>query len=228
MILDVVYNHLGPDGNYLRASSRRLLHRRRYENDWGDALNFDGPIAAPVREFFVENAALLDRRVSFRRPAARRDAAHLRRVARARRSRRIVRPRARGGAAAHRCISSPRTSRRTRGWSVPARARRLRPRRAVERRLSPQPRRRADRPARGVLHGLPRRRRRSSSRAAKYGYLYQGQWYSLAEAAARHAGARPPAARVRHLLENHDQVANTPSGGGCTIHGCVAGDATGR
>jgi maltooligosyltrehalose trehalohydrolase len=55
VILDVVYNHLGPDGNYLgRFSSEYFTDR--YQNEWGEAINFDGPGAAPVREFFVENA----------------------------------------------------------------------------------------------------------------------------------------------------------------------------
>src|SRR4029453_9020432 len=40
VILDVVYNHLGPDGNYLRAFARDYF-TDRYENEWGDALNFD-------------------------------------------------------------------------------------------------------------------------------------------------------------------------------------------
>jgi maltooligosyltrehalose trehalohydrolase len=52
VILDVVYNHLGPTGNYLPA-----YFTDRYDNEWGDAINFDGPDAAPVREFFVSNAA---------------------------------------------------------------------------------------------------------------------------------------------------------------------------
>ena len=56
VILDVVYNHLGPSGNYLKAFAPQYFSDR-YENEWGDALNFDGPDAAPVREFFVENAA---------------------------------------------------------------------------------------------------------------------------------------------------------------------------
>ncbi len=55
VILDVVYNHLGPDGNYLAAFSRDYF-TDRYENEWGQAINFDGPGSAPVREFFVENA----------------------------------------------------------------------------------------------------------------------------------------------------------------------------
>src|SRR5437667_221040 len=55
VILDVVYNHLGPTGNYLRVFSPSYF-TNRYENEWGDAINFDGPDAGPVREFFTANA----------------------------------------------------------------------------------------------------------------------------------------------------------------------------
>lgn len=55
VLLDVVYNHLGPDGNYLGAFSASYTSSR-YANEWGDALNFDGPDAGPVRDFFVANA----------------------------------------------------------------------------------------------------------------------------------------------------------------------------
>ncbi len=55
VILDVVYNHLGPEGNYLRAYSDDYF-TDRYENDWGDSLNFDGPNSQAVREFFLTNA----------------------------------------------------------------------------------------------------------------------------------------------------------------------------
>ena len=55
VILDVVYNHLGPDGCYLRAFSKDYF-TDRYENEWGDPLNFDGPRSGPVREFFLANA----------------------------------------------------------------------------------------------------------------------------------------------------------------------------
>jgi maltooligosyltrehalose trehalohydrolase len=54
VILDVVYNHFGPDGNYLGAFSDDYLTRGD-ENEWGDAVNFDGPNSEPVREFFVTN-----------------------------------------------------------------------------------------------------------------------------------------------------------------------------
>jgi len=55
VILDVVYNHLGPEGNYLRVFSDDYF-TDRYENDWGDSLNFDGPESRRVREFFITNA----------------------------------------------------------------------------------------------------------------------------------------------------------------------------
>lgn len=56
VILDVVYNHIGPDGNYLPKFSPDYFSRR-YTTDWGDALNFDGPSSGPVREFVLSNAA---------------------------------------------------------------------------------------------------------------------------------------------------------------------------
>src|SRR5947209_3361444 len=55
VILDVVYNHLGPDGNYLKQFSRDFF-TDRYTTDWGEAINFDGPGAGPVRDFFAANA----------------------------------------------------------------------------------------------------------------------------------------------------------------------------
>jgi maltooligosyltrehalose trehalohydrolase len=55
VILDVVYNHLGPVGNYLRPFSPAYF-TDRYDNEWGDAVNFDGDDAGPVREFFIANA----------------------------------------------------------------------------------------------------------------------------------------------------------------------------
>ena len=54
VILDVVYNHLGPDGNYLREFTRRYFSNRN--NEWGQAINFDGEGCEGVREFFAENA----------------------------------------------------------------------------------------------------------------------------------------------------------------------------
>ena len=55
VILDVVYNHLGPDGNYLPSFSDDYF-TERYPNEWGKALNFDGPDSSAVRHFFTQNA----------------------------------------------------------------------------------------------------------------------------------------------------------------------------
>jgi maltooligosyltrehalose trehalohydrolase len=53
-ILDVVYNHLGPEGNYLRDFGPYFT--RRHRTPWGDAINFDGPQSDHVRRYFLENA----------------------------------------------------------------------------------------------------------------------------------------------------------------------------
>ncbi|MDQ2919688.1 MAG: malto-oligosyltrehalose trehalohydrolase [Verrucomicrobiota bacterium] len=55
VILDVVYNHFGPEGNYLRVFAEDYF-TDRHENDWGDSINFDGKNSKSVREFFVTNA----------------------------------------------------------------------------------------------------------------------------------------------------------------------------
>jgi maltooligosyltrehalose trehalohydrolase len=54
VILDVVYNHLGPDGNYLADYGPYFTER--YKTPWGGALNFDGPYSDEVRRFFIDNA----------------------------------------------------------------------------------------------------------------------------------------------------------------------------
>ena len=52
--LDVVYNHLGPEGNYLSAFGPYFTDR--YRTPWGQAINFDGQGSDDVRRFFIENA----------------------------------------------------------------------------------------------------------------------------------------------------------------------------
>jgi maltooligosyltrehalose trehalohydrolase len=53
VILDVVYNHFGPDGNYVKAFADDYF-TDEFKNDWGEAINFS---AQPVREFYIANAA---------------------------------------------------------------------------------------------------------------------------------------------------------------------------
>ena len=55
VILDVVYNHFGPDGNYLSLYAPGFF-TERHHTPWGAAVNFDGADSAPVREFAVHNA----------------------------------------------------------------------------------------------------------------------------------------------------------------------------
>jgi maltooligosyltrehalose trehalohydrolase len=54
LILDVVYNHLGPEGNYLAEFGPYFTDR--YKTPWGTAVNFDGPDGSGVRRHFIENA----------------------------------------------------------------------------------------------------------------------------------------------------------------------------
>lgn len=54
VVMDVVYNHLGPEGNYLAEFGHYFTDR--YRTPWGDAVNLDGPHSDPVRAFFISNA----------------------------------------------------------------------------------------------------------------------------------------------------------------------------
>jgi malto-oligosyltrehalose trehalohydrolase len=55
VFLDVVYNHFGPDGNYLPLYAPQVF-TERHKTLWGNAINFDGPNSGPVREFVIHNA----------------------------------------------------------------------------------------------------------------------------------------------------------------------------
>ena len=55
VILDVVYNHVGPEGSVFSRFARNYF-TKKYDNEWGEALNFDGPDSAAVREYFICNA----------------------------------------------------------------------------------------------------------------------------------------------------------------------------
>jgi len=55
VFLDVVYNHFGPEGNYLHTYASRFF-TERHHTPWGAAIDFDGPDSATVRRFFIDNA----------------------------------------------------------------------------------------------------------------------------------------------------------------------------
>ena len=73
VLLDVVYNHFGPEGNYLRSYAPDFF-TDRHRTPWGDAINFDGAGARAVRDFVIENAEYWIE--AFRLDGLRLDAAH--------------------------------------------------------------------------------------------------------------------------------------------------------
>lgn len=72
VILDVVYNHLGPEGNYLRDFGPYFTSK--YNTPWGEAINFDDAYSDPVRNFFFQNALMWFR--DYHIDALRLDAVH--------------------------------------------------------------------------------------------------------------------------------------------------------
>ena len=72
VVLDVVYNHMGPEGNYLRSFGPYFTDK--YKTPWGDAINFDDAGCDSVRHFFIENALMWFR--DFHIDALRLDAVH--------------------------------------------------------------------------------------------------------------------------------------------------------
>ena len=72
VLLDVVYNHIGPEGNYFGKFGDYFTNR--YHTPWGDAINFDGPCSGPVRQFVVDNACMWVR--DFHLDGLRLDAVH--------------------------------------------------------------------------------------------------------------------------------------------------------
>lgn len=72
LVLDVVYNHLGPEGNYLADFGPYFTDF--YKTPWGPAINFDGPYCDEVRRYFIDNA--LYWQTEFHVDALRLDAVH--------------------------------------------------------------------------------------------------------------------------------------------------------
>jgi maltooligosyltrehalose trehalohydrolase len=73
VLIDAVYNHFGPDGNYLRVYSPHYF-TGRHHTPWGEAINYDGEHAAPVRELVLSNVEMWIR--DYHADGLRLDAAH--------------------------------------------------------------------------------------------------------------------------------------------------------
>jgi maltooligosyltrehalose trehalohydrolase len=211
VILDVVYNHLGPDGNVLNEFSADYLSKR-HKTEWGDALNFDGENAGPVREFILANAAYwVD---EFHMDGLRVDATQSLFDETDDPSRHIV------GVLARRVREAAKGRRvLVVGESEPQRARLLRP---LERggygydmlwnddfhHLAMVAATGSREAYYGDYLGTPQ----EFVSALKRGWLYQGQW-NLRQSKRRGTAALDlPARAFIFFLENHDQLANSATG----------------
>lgn len=206
VMLDVVYNHLGPDGNYLTEFSADYF-TKKYRNDWGQSISFEGP--APAREYFVQNAAYwideyhfdglrLDATQDIHDASREHVLASISRAARAAAGRRsivlvaenepqetrLVRPLDRGGYGldalwnddAHHAARVALTGRREAYY--------------------------AD------YTGSPQ----ELVSCSRFGYLYQGQWYTWQKKRRGTPALDLTPDRFVAYLENHDQVANSAFG----------------
>src|SRR6266487_4428014 len=208
LILDVVYNQFGPDGNYLGVFSDDYLVREK-ENEWGNAINFDGPNSGPVREFFITNGRYWIEEFHF--DGFRFDATH---AIRDQSSEYII------GAVG-------RAARKAAG----SRSIILVAENDLQEAKTARPRSEGGDDLDGMLNddfhhsafvaltgrneayctdysGSPQ----EFISAAKYGYLYQGQPYSWQESQrGTPSFGIPPEAFVA-FIENHDQISNNPRG----------------
>lgn len=208
VILDVVYNHIGPDGNYLRAFARDYF-TDRYDNEWGDALNFDGPQSGPVRDWVLANVAMWVREYhadGFRLDATQQifdaSAEHLV-AAIARVARETAHPRrvlvTAENEPQHACVVEPASGG---GYGLDGiynedfhHSARMHLVGTHEAYLTDY---------RGVASEW--------LACAKWGVLYQGQHYSWQKQSRGSAGLHLPGLSHVNFLENHDQVANTDRG----------------
>ena len=211
VILDVVYNHFGPDGNYLKEFSPHYFSDRR-TTEWGEAINFDGEHAGPVREFFVANAGYwidefhcdglrLDATQSIHDDSPRHILAEIgERVRAAARGRatvlvtenerqhaRLVRAERDGGYGLDAIWNDD--FHHTAMVALTGR----------------------DEAYYTDYRGTPQ----EFVAAAKYGFLYQGQWYRWQQARRGTPALDVPPARFVHFIQNHDQIANSGRGERC-------------
>jgi maltooligosyltrehalose trehalohydrolase len=208
VILDVVYNHFGPDGNYLGVFSGDYLHHER-SNEWGDSINFDGRNSEPVREFFVTNGRYWIQEFhfdGFRFDATQsiHDESDEYIVGAIGRAARL--------AAGNRSIILV-------AENEPQEAKLIRPRSVGGDDLDGVWNDDFHHSAYVVMTGRHeayysdyRGRPQEFISAAKYGYLFQGQPYSWQEAERGMSALDAPPAAFVSFIENHDQVANSAEG----------------
>lgn len=209
VILDVVYNHIGPSGNVLPCFSPYYFSKTK-KTDWGPAINFDGQHNGPVREFIRDNAVYWIRDFHF--DGLRIDATQ---DIHDRSKKHIILDFVEASHAA-----APDRELITIGENEPQQSFYVRP------------------PSMGGfgLDGLwnddfhhsaivaltgksdsyysdYRGNPQEFVSALKYGYLYQGQWYFWQQKNRGEPGLDLPKPAFVHFIQNHDQIANSASGG---------------
>ena len=212
VILDVVYNHFGPDGNYWGEFSPYYF-TTAYSNEWGQAINFDGEYSAAVREFFASNAAYWIQ--EFHLDGLRLDATqqmfdsspeHIISVIGKR-----VREAARGRSVILIAENEPQATRlvrplERRGFGVDALWNDDFHHSAMVAMTGRNEAYYTD------YLGKPQ----EFISAVKYGYLYQGQWYKWQKQRRGAPGFGLRASQFVNYIQNHDQIAN--SGRGERVH----------
>lgn len=211
VILDVVYNHLGPDGNYIMQFTPAYF-TDKYKTEWGEPINFDGPDSGPVREFFLSNAAywideyhfdglrldatqnIYDDTTDSSKHILAEIAMSVRAAAKGRETiivaenepqhPRLVRPIDSGGYGLDGLWNDD--FHHSAMVALTGRAEAY----YTDYRGAPQ----------------------EFISAIKYGYLYQGQWYSWQSQRRGQAGLNVPPAAFVTFIQNHDQVANSGRG----------------
>jgi len=211
VILDVVYNHLGPDGNYLKEFAEDYF-TGRYTTDWGAAINYDGENAGPVREFVCANAGYwID---EFHLDGLRLDATqniydssddHILAAVTRR-----VREAARGRSTVVIAENEPQESllvrpREQGGYGIDALWNDDFHHSAMVAMTGRNEAYYTD------YLGKPQ----EFVSAVKYGYLYQGQWYKWQEKPRGTSGLKIPPAAFVTFIQNHDQIANSGRGERC-------------
>lgn len=208
VILDVVYNHLGPDGNYLKEFSDAYFSHEN-TTDWGEPINFDGGECGPVREFFLTNAAYWIR--DFHLDGLRLDATQniydtgpshiikdivqgVRLVGRARRTiviaenepqdGNLIRPVARGGYGVDALWNDD--FHHSANVALTGRN--------------------------DAYYTDHRGDVQEFISAAKHGFLYQGQWYSWQKQRRGSSALDFPPEVFVNFIQNHDQIANSATG----------------
>lgn len=208
VILDVVYNHMGPDGNYLAQFSGDYFSTR-HSSEWGDTFNFDGENSDEVREYILSNAAYWIR--EFHLDGLRLDATqqifddseeHILAA--------LVR-RARETAAPRRIYivgeNEPQDVKLVRpiecgGFGIDALWNDDFHHSAMVAMTG-----RAD-----AYYSDHRGEAQEFVSAMKYGFLYQGQWYTWQEKPRGTPALRTHPNKFVNFIQNHDQLANSASG----------------